>query len=339
MISKIRQLSNQLISITNYQNLKAYKFSKYMNSYEILFTYADYLNLEQRDFLYKVSDDNLMCIFCLKTKPLASFNDDAHVIPYLLGNKFLMHREECKACNEKFGRTIESQLAKFSEKFRVMNGYMNRNKKKPDYLKYQPKSQKAIIKMNNTNNEMRLEVTGERCDEILKNHNEGHISINFESEYIDSEVYKAFMKSIYGVIPPVCRKEFGTLREWINTEDKSIKFLNKLVMYQTILPTFHQNNLVINVFRKKRNLINSLFLKRHCDYFALIGFGNVFFDIPLLSDSTLNKLKKEKNIKLIIPRFSDLVVSDKGSIRIALDMSNSESRTEKISFSLQEFKS
>ena len=339
MIRKIRKLITQLIVTQAHDNKKINNYLKDMSSYEILFTYSDYTNLEKADFLYDISDEKLVCIFCLNKKPLAIFKDNAHVISYLLGNKFLMHREECEACNKKFGANLETELSKFSEKFRVMNGQEKRSKESPNFLKYQAKSQKAFLQMKNIDNKMSLEVTGERFADILSEHGDGKISLTFETKYRDSDVYKAFMKIIYGVIPPKYRKDFSQLRSWINTEDHNVKLLNQLIMYQTILPTFHHNNLVINVFRKKRTVSNMLFKKNNFDYFALIGFGNVFFDIPLLSDKTLEKIKSaSKKPNFIMPLFSDLVVKDKKATRISLNMSNTEKRPEKITFSLEESK-
>ncbi len=212
MIKDFRQLLNQLLTTKDNRNQKLNNFSKYIRSYEIVFSYSNYMNLEKREFLYNISDANLTCIFCLKKKPFAFFNDDAHVIPYLLGNKFLMHHEECEACNKKFGANLETELASFSEKFRVINGYKNRSTKKPNYLKYQAKSQKALLKMEEIDNKMRLEVTGERSEDILEEHGDGKISLSFETIYRDSDVYKAFMKTVYGVIHPKYHKDYSQLR-------------------------------------------------------------------------------------------------------------------------------
>lgn len=327
MINKIRQYISQKIRDINIKNLKSKNFSEYFNSYEVLFSYAEYKDLEENKFLYNIPDKNLTCIFCLKSEPLTIFDDKSHVISYLLGNKFLMHREECITCNKKFGATLETELAKFSEKFRVINGQKNRSKQKPNYLKYQAKSQKALIQMSKFENNFSLIVTGERPEDILKEHESGNISLNFETIYRDSDVYKAFMKIIYGVIPPNHRNNFSLLRSWINMDDHNIKLLNKLIMYQTILPNIHPNNLILNVFKKRNTLKNIFFKKDNYDYFAMIGFGNVIFEIPLLSDKTLRKItNKSKNTSFIMPLFSEFVINEKGAIRIILEMSNTEKR-------------
>lgn len=335
MINRIQKFIDQRIRDIKVNSLKYKSFSEYLNSYEILFSYADYMDLKERKFLYDVPDENLTCIFCLKKEPHTVFDDKSHVIPHSIGNHFLMHREECKNCNKKFGDTIETELANFSKKYLVINGQKNRNKKNPGYLKYQAKSQKAFLQMKNIDNQKVLEVTGEQSEDILKEHGTGKISLTFEANYRDSEVYKAFMKSIYGVIPPEYRKDFSVLRNWINTEDHNIKLINNLMMYQTILPTLHTNNLIMNVFRKKNTIKNMFLRKDNYDYFALIGFGNVIFDIPILSDATLRKIQNKTAKNFILPILSDLTVSKIGALRSVLEMSNTEKRPETVKFELQ----
>lgn len=314
--------------LANFKVQKTPKIIKNMKFYECIFSYSQFKDIENREFLYKVPNKDLICIFCLARSPLAEFDDKSHVIPYSLGNKFLMHREECKVCNDKFGRTIETELSSFTKIIRVMNRQENRNKKNPGYLKYVSKSQKALMQWNS---ELILEVTGERTQDILKECGEKNLLIDFEATYRDSDVYKALMKAIYGVIPPSYRDDFSKLRNWINTDDPNIKFLNKLIIHQTILPTIHPNNLILDVYRRKRDFKSFIFQKKYFNYYALIGFGNVLFDIPLMSDINIGNTKG-----LNFPLLSQLAVSEKGAIRTTLDMSKTEKVENKISFILSE---
>lgn len=333
MITEIQK--NLYYRIRNIKNvrLKNHSFNKLMDSYEILFSYADYTNIAERKFLYDINDKDLKCIFCLKKLPSTTFDDKSHVISHLLGNKFLMHREECMTCNKKFGDTIETQLASFLEKFRVINGHKKRNNKTPGNLKYQAKSQKAFLQMITVDNKNILEVTGERFEEIFIEHDSETISLNFDTIYRDSDVYKALMKSIYGVIPPKYRNDFSMLRDWINNENYNVKLINSLIMYQSILPNFNPNSqLVFNVFRKKVTFMNKIFKKNNFDYFAFIGFGNVFFDIPILSDNTLVQIKrKHRNKSFIFPLLSNFITNKTGATKITLNMSSTEKRDEKFS--------
>lgn len=310
-----------------FSNLKLNNlFLSFNHTYEILFSYSIFKNIEKRDFIYKVSDKNLCCIFCLTPYSLTEFDDKSHVIPYSLGNKFLMHREECKKCNKKFGDKIETDLASFTKIFRVLNGQENRSNKNPGYLKYASKSQKALIQSKITESGLLLEVTGERTQDILKEYNENSISIESEDTYIDSNVYKALMKAIYGVLPANYRKDFSKLRKWINTDDPHVKFVTHLLVHLTILPTMHPNNLIFDVYRKKRSIKNLIFNRKYFDYFAIISFGNVLLDIPLISDKTIGNGKG-----LRIPLLSKIAVSEKGANQFILDMSNTDKSSKKLS--------
>ena len=58
--------------------------------------------------------ENQVCRFCGESKPTASFGN-AHAIPEALGNKTLLIPDECKDCNDFFGRTIEDDFGKWSK--------------------------------------------------------------------------------------------------------------------------------------------------------------------------------------------------------------------------------
>ncbi|WP_314338965.1 HNH endonuclease [Acinetobacter guillouiae] len=322
---------NKILSIFKLNKNNSF-ISKFDKSYEIIFSYSEFMHLKNKTFLYDISEEKKYCIFCLRKRPLATFEDNSHVIPYSLGNEFLFHKQECIDCNKIFGDTIESELASFITKYRIINGAKNRNKKNPGFLKYQNKNQNAFLKMNQENNRYNLEVSGKNTTDVFQEIENDKISLIFETKYRDSDVYKALMKSIYGVIPAENRKDFTLLRKWINTEDHNVKLISKLIMYQTILPTIHPNNLVFNVFKRKNSLKNNLFKRNYFKYFALIGYGNMFLDIPLISDDVIGKT----NLKLTL--LSSITISNKGAIQTMLDMSNTVKRDEKtnLSFTFEE---
>ncbi|BBQ50111.1 hypothetical protein WP2W18E11_31090 [Acinetobacter pittii] len=322
MLNKIYMLGKNII---NNNVSKDELEKKFMLSYDLLFTYSQHSDLNKKDFLYKVSDNNLFCIFCLRKKPLATFKDNAHVIPYSLGNNFLYHRQECIECNKKFGSTIETELASFTNMYRVLNGYKKRdNLAEVEYLKYQTKNQKAFIQMTKFENTLALEVSGKKYQDILTESKDGKISLKFESTYRDSDVYKALMKTIYGVIPSKYHKDFCSLREWINNDDHNFKLVSNLFMYISVLPTLHQDNLILDIYRKKRSLKNLILKRNYYDYYALVGFGNILIDIPLISDKTKYKINEKKG-QFKIELLSYFRINKKeGAIRMLVDMSNTE---------------
>jgi hypothetical protein len=67
---------------------------------------------EQRQLLIGERDSR-RCTLCGHVPPLARFGSAAHVIPEALGNKTLKTRDECDACNSRYGRSQDNELATF----------------------------------------------------------------------------------------------------------------------------------------------------------------------------------------------------------------------------------
>ncbi|MBK6484055.1 MAG: hypothetical protein IPG01_13220 [Chitinophagaceae bacterium] len=59
------------------------------------------------------------CRFCKKKMPQVTFNNDAHIIPQFLGNKYLISDFECDSCNALFSK-YESDFARFLGIHRAM---------------------------------------------------------------------------------------------------------------------------------------------------------------------------------------------------------------------------
>lgn len=59
------------------------------------------------------------CRYC-RAVPPAPFRTDAHALPEFVGNKSLIACDECDACNEFFGKTIEDSLSKMLSPLRTL---------------------------------------------------------------------------------------------------------------------------------------------------------------------------------------------------------------------------
>lgn len=57
------------------------------------------------------------CRYCLKADTEASFQNDAHLLPRLLGNTFLLSSSECDSCNSRFSR-YETAFANYMAAYR-----------------------------------------------------------------------------------------------------------------------------------------------------------------------------------------------------------------------------
>jgi hypothetical protein len=103
----------------------------------------------QHEFLGSV--EQAPCRFCLRSAAEATFRKDAHVIPVGLGNRHLLHREECDDCNE-VGGTFEDALCsllalgRIFSRIRGRKGPMkHRFGKSRSFLQSDPDANKIIV--------------------------------------------------------------------------------------------------------------------------------------------------------------------------------------------------
>jgi hypothetical protein len=80
-------------------------------------------------------DDPLQrrCRFCGRDSTEVCFNDKAHAISNLLGNKSLFSPNECDDCNRLYGQKYEDQLGKWSNLARALAQIPGKKNKRPTF--------------------------------------------------------------------------------------------------------------------------------------------------------------------------------------------------------------
>lgn len=142
-----------------------------------------------------------VCRFCGKGMPEVKFKSDAHVIPYMLGNKSTLSDFECDNCNNQFSR-LETDLSNYLGIERLLHRVKSQSTNKfPNFA--------------STNQDLtggQKEFYGTDAVEIRKPTIESE-SIKFESSngetkisykgqpYIPENVYKIFLKIALSSIP------------------------------------------------------------------------------------------------------------------------------------------
>ncbi len=297
----------QFIMENNKSLTSLLKYDNYESKYDLIFSF-NHSVLSQSICLLGTNPTSNTCIFCLRNEPEITLDCRSHAIPTFLGNKYLYNRLECKECNNNFGRNIETQLDIFTKPYRLFNGIKIRKKGNYTFLKYQSSSQKFLVHNLMIGNIVALGVSGKNISEFILKENDSNMVLNFEEKCRPSDVYKCFMKIIYGLLPEKHHSSFTLLREWIMDEDPENLILNNLTIYQTITPNPIKDNLSIYISKRKYIYGKDQKSQEYYEFTAHINFGNVFFDIPLLSDSTLNYLKnRSENIILKFDLFTSLL--------------------------------
>jgi hypothetical protein len=89
--------------------------SHYDEHYEIL---VDYPFVAERPLRLNDHDPrdqaSRRCRFCRRGKPDVTFEERAHAVPEMLGNKFIYSMNECDACNARLAERYESHLGHWS---------------------------------------------------------------------------------------------------------------------------------------------------------------------------------------------------------------------------------
>lgn len=274
---------------------------KGLKNYRILFNFFDYSNLRKDHYLYPLaSDGKKRCAFCLKEEPEVTFSTRPHVIPELLGNRFLLHYDECDDCNSWFGKNFEAKLGSFTQPFRMLNRIKN---KKNKFVTYQapinPKCQFKFVKEENV-----FSIISR--DEITFNEEKNEFTYEFKiKDYIPLDIYKSFMKIFYGLLPREIRHEFGNLRKWITDKHNNQLPIKPLIGLMTFLPDMRKKPLAVLILCDYTSLkADECSVKNqkvaNFKYISLIAFGNLVFEFPLICDEDIEKIKQ--GISLTINR-------------------------------------
>ncbi|ENV67406.1 Uncharacterised protein [Acinetobacter junii] len=267
--------------------------------YKTLFDYDSFKNLVEEKNLYGIENkDSEICIFCHKEPSQTTFNKLPHVIPYLIGNKYLLHHGECDECNDFFGRNLECELDKYLKPYRTLNRQTNRrgNSISNEWrsnrsFKYDKESDKYILELSE--------------EDIQFNHASKHVTFKLnQNKYIPVLVYKAFMKIFYGLLPRERLGEFELLRKWIIHRESNFIPFSPMNVMKTRLDGFSTSILDIVIIHKDvtnlQEFKEKLPMNEDLDYIAHLRFGNIIYEFPILTDLSFQKMKILKNNNLNI---------------------------------------
>lgn len=206
--------------IDSYNNINTEHFSVFgpvMDHYHI-----DIASSDTRTHIGESDRSGRVCRFCGKstTAPGVTFRKVAHAIPEALGNKGLVLNEECDACNELFGKTIEPDLISYFNFHRVFWAIKGKNGV--------PK-----IKFKNgciAHKEGRIEIgfkpgLGENATFDLK-----QVTLHSHDRIATANIYKSLCKIALSVIDADKLRYFGRTISWLLAEEDQPKVLPRVAV-------------------------------------------------------------------------------------------------------------
>jgi hypothetical protein len=199
---------------------------KYRNQFENFFRNYEVERLEydmkkNRRRLKKKADR--VCRFCGKKRPEVTFDRTAHLIPKLIGNRFLISDFECDSCNEWFGINLENDLANFlgiTRSFDPRNDKAKTPFSTPDntlivtegYLDENDKELKKVIKSLDIN---KKHFTLDEKNKRIVLHSTKH-------PYTPINVYRAILKIALSVIDQSYVEDYAKAFDFLKGDPKTI---------------------------------------------------------------------------------------------------------------------
>ncbi len=161
--------------------------------------------------LYIGDKTKRQCRFCGENDP-SKFRLEAHAFPELIGNRELISNSECDICNERFSRTIEDHLGKYTLLARAITQI--KGKKRPSY-----KSQSQQSRIDSLNN--RIEIIYHPDDNFIElDLDNKRVKIRgYRQPYIPRSVFKCLVKMGISILPDSELPYFTDTIKWLLIEN------------------------------------------------------------------------------------------------------------------------
>lgn len=180
------------------------------------YTLTCYGDGEKEIYGEKIKEKRI-CKYCKRKMPDVTFKEKAHAIPEGLGNKVIISTEECDECNHRFSETIENDIIKFLQIFRVLYGKGGKNGKLElkfkNNIKMKYVDNIATVNSNNLNNTVII------IDSSGKNkvqNGNAYIPLEFCEKINFMNIYRCLVKFAIAVLPFETINHLSKTIDWIN---------------------------------------------------------------------------------------------------------------------------
>ena len=216
---------------------------------------------------------NRKCRFCDKSENKTTFKNKAHAIPEFIGNKTLVTFYECDACNTKFSKLLESQMANCFNLWHTVSQIKGKNGV-PSFKTNQKKSRIDVRELN-------VEIINNESDQ-LANYDDIKKTLVLKAKkatYIPIAVYKCLVKMALTIMPVDELKNFQTTIAWINENEhiNSPHNLKSLFILRTLVYGINPFPFVsCTLWRRKFDALDSVPFM-----IFMVTYGNFAFQVHL----------------------------------------------------------
>lgn len=293
------------------------QLKNFLNKYSALFEHYRLLNYPYNKTVRfgEQKRELRTCRYCGCSMPdKATFKTDAHTISNSLGNIAYFTNDECDRCNKKFGATIEQEFLQYVSLSRVISGQFE------GFKSHKIKTDSFNLSVNPDTNDVEFKLTDYTKASVKKD----KTGIFLEVDSIDfSDVYRAMVKFVIGMLPTSELKHFKKTIGWIN-KDLTITLPNiKEIIHKE--PVVHP---FLNMYFRKKNADSLPYL---CADLHILHYEFVFMipgcelDYQTLSSTIMDEfLKLYENDK----KWNDIQLKDNQPTRLLLHINLEKKNTD-----------
>lgn len=257
---------NESDDTTNMDKNALAALGKFNSNYELIV--AHHITADSQKQTLGVN--NKKCRFCARSTPEVTFKQVAHALPHCIGNNSLFTYNECDACNNKFGRLLETHFANFMNLDHTIVGI----KGKRGYPKY--KMDNAQIETTGTSIDW-TDIPPENIDHDPEN---GILRITQKMPgYIPVALYKSFVKMALTIMPEKEITYLSRTMDWINEDkhhDSKFTFESLCIFHGKVDSSERESGISAIVIKRKEatDIVDPYLMFR-------LTYGSFMFQVPI----------------------------------------------------------
>lgn len=233
-----------------------------------------------------------ICRFCGLGKDKTTFDLVPHAVPEFLGNTKLIATDECDVCNNKFGGTIESDLANYLGTERILTRMKGKAGLPKEKFRGGSVQEGRFTKL--------IEVCSRpSSDSIVRDEKLGTITFRKNrAPYIPAGVFKCLTKIALSIMPEEYLDDLSETRAWVEKAHDFRGFIPA-----SAFKLFRSNIYIPNAYPH----VHVLLVKRKANVFAQpymlfqISFGSMIFQIPIFRGAADIPVAGERSLTYQVP--------------------------------------
>lgn len=255
------------------------KFFTFVSLRDYLFEFSESYNLENflippDQTIRNIKKRHLrVCRFCKKKMPETTFRKEAHVVPELLGNKYLICDFECDNCNKIFS-TYENDLANWLGLSRTILGVKGK-KSTPNFQSARNEITTDKIKLRDLN---LIKVSKKEDKAIITDGSTGKTTLKYTKQaYTPIRIYKSLLKIAISLISEEEISQYDKAVEFLISGNKNELFSNfaKMIHHQLPPADYYVERPIAMLFSKKNNFSK---IPKHV---FVLNYANNIYSFPL----------------------------------------------------------